>query len=188
MLPKSKRKRQMFLNSEDNSNTMRKRNQNTGMIVENTNLPLRILECKQGQTTQRGTKTLYFTFQHLISKEEFQSTVFENSVPDYIDTKIVDAVLPPDIEEYELVDLINKGLFAQVKFRRKNETIFINVVKVASLDKQYRGILANLIAEEEEERKNQEKEIEEIEDEFDDLNQEDEQDFDLDELDFEEED
>ena len=132
--------------TNNNQNGKRKRNHHTGMIVENSLLPLRILDCQEGQPTQYGTGTLRFSFQHLISKEEFNSTVFENSAPNYIDLKIVDAVLPPEEEEYGLDDLVDRGLFAQVKFRTKGENTYINVVEVAVLDEKYNEILANLLA------------------------------------------
>jgi len=47
-------------------------------------MPLRIVSCEEGNVTKHGTLTLKYLYQHLVSLEEFASTVFENSAPDYI--------------------------------------------------------------------------------------------------------
>jgi hypothetical protein len=166
MFTQTKRKRTNTLSNE--GSVKRKRTQNPGMIVENKPLPVRIISCQEGSPTQYGTGTLHFGFQHLVSKEEFSSTVFENVAPLYMDSEIVDAALPPEIEEYELEDLVNKGLFVQVSFRTKGDNTFINVVKVGSLNEKYCEILENLLAEEEQVQQAQEDEFKDLENEMDD--------------------
>ncbi|MEK4244461.1 hypothetical protein MKZ20_03850 [Psychrobacillus sp. FSL K6-2684] len=141
-LPKQQKK------STTLSNSKRKRNQQSGLVVENINLPVRILDCKEGEQTQYGTNTLRFNFQHLVSKEEFPSTVFEQSAPAYIDDQIVNAVLPPDVEDYLLEDLVNRGLFVQLKFRTRGDNTYINVVKAQALDDKHQQMLEELLKEE----------------------------------------
>ncbi|MEC1375848.1 hypothetical protein P9D39_16275 [Heyndrickxia oleronia] len=136
-------------NSYTNKSTdKRTRNQNTGMIVEDNKLPVRILNCKQGNQTQYGTKTLKFTFQHLVSKEEFTSTIFEDNPPNYIDQQILNAVLPPDVNEYLLNDLIDKGLIVEVKFRTRGANTYINIVKADPLNKKYQTNLDEMLEKE----------------------------------------
>lgn len=200
MFPQTQRKRKTIF-SNTNSNGKRKRHQNKEMIVEDTLLPLRILSCEEGNPTHLGTGTLHFSFQHLDSKEKFNSTVFENNAPTYMDSRIIDAVLPPDVEEYLLEDLVNKGLFAKLKFRTKNDKTYINIVQVAPLNDEYQNQLEDLLLEEQQNlnqavknMKNQMKDInlksesskEESNEELDENNLEDE-DLNLDENDLEDE-
>lgn len=126
------------------SQQTRSRNQNRGMIKENTPMPVQILGCEEGNLTYKGTPTLRYTFCHLDSSEEFQSTVFENSAPLYISEEILDAVLPGDIVEYSLQDLIGKGLMVEVTFKNTDNATFINVVKVAPLNTEYQQTLLEL--------------------------------------------
>lgn len=179
MFPQSKRTRP----SSATPSGKRNRNQLKGMIHEDTLLPVRILDCQEGQTTQYGTGTLRFSFQHLVSEEEFNSTVFENSAPYYIDQKILDAVLPPELEEYELEDLVDRGLFVQVKFRTKNDNTYINVVKVDELDEKHQKVLQKRLAEEAQERDAFAADMQEIEGEMERPIENDDDEFGIDELD-----
>lgn len=153
-------------NRADFTTGKRNRNQQKGMICEGTMLPVRITDCQEGYTTQSGTHTLRYSFQHLDSNEEFNSTVFEKSAPDYIDQKILDVVLPPEMLDYGLEDLIDRGLFIKVEFNEKNGFTHINVKKVAALDETYQKVLDNLLIEEEKERQSQVETIKDIEDEM----------------------
>lgn len=171
MFPQIRRKRKANLSST-NSTGKRKRHQNKGMIVEDTLLPLRILSCEEGNPTHLGTGTLHFSFQHLDSKEKFSSTVFENNAPTYMDIKIVDAVLPPEVEEYSLEDLVNKGLFAKLKFKTKNDKTYINIVQVAPLNEKYKNQLADLLQGEEEEQQDLVQAVKNIENQMKDINHE----------------
>jgi hypothetical protein len=186
MFTQTKRKRTNTFSNE--TTAKRKRNQNPGMIVENKPLPVRILSCQEGNPTQYGTGTLHYSFQHLVSKEEFNSTVFENSAPAYIDNQIVDAVLPPEMEEFELEDLVNKGLFVLVKFRTRGDNTFINVMKAGSLNEKYRDLLAKLLTEEEQEQQAREDAFKDIENEMNDMDDDSVLDEDLTDLDVGEED
>jgi len=128
--------------------SIRQRNQQSGMITEDTQLPVRILSCNEGKPTQYGTETLRFTFQHIASKEEFTSIVLEQKGPDYIDDQIINAVLPPNVLDYSLEELSNLGLFVQVKFITRGNNTFINVVKAEVLDEKHKQMLEELLSEE----------------------------------------
>lgn len=147
MFSNARRKRSIASINND-STGKRKRNRKIGMITENTLLPVRILSCHEGNLTSRGTGTLQFSFQHLVSKEEFTSTVFENSAPAYIDYQIVEAVLPSDVEDYSLEDLVDQGLFVYVKFRTKGDRTYINVIQAETLSSEYQQVLEELLEEE----------------------------------------
>lgn len=148
------------------SQQTRSRNQNRGMIKENTPMPVRILGCEEGNVTYKGTPTLRYTFCHLDSSEEFQSTVFENSAPLYISEEILDAVLPKDIVNYSLKDLIGKGLMVEVTFKNTDNATFINIVKVAPLNPEYQQTLLKLQDSEELARKELKETLKEIEQEM----------------------
>lgn len=178
MLPITTRKRKT--NSINGNEVTKRKRKQGGLIVEGVLLPVRILSCKEGKPTQYGTDTLYYTFQHLESKEEFSSVIFENNPPAYIDNQIVDAVLPPDMDDYSLEDLVDQGLLVQVKFRTKGTNTFINVVNAAPLSKEYQEKLAELLEAEELQNQLNDNDISELEDEL-----EDEMDLEEDELDFE---
>jgi hypothetical protein len=144
----------------------RSRNRNRGMIKPNTLMPVRIMECEEGNITSRGTSTLKFTFQHLISKEVFKSTVFEESPPLYVSEQILDAVLPEDTINYSLEDLVGKGLMVEVAFNTSGSTTFINVVKATPLQASLQQSLHKLQQLDEQERKAKQEEMNEIENEM----------------------
>lgn len=126
----------------------RQRNQQSEMIIEDTQLPVRILSCKEGKPTQYGTETLRFTFQHIVSKEEFTSIVLEQRGPAYIDDQIINAILPPNVLDYSLEELSDLGLFVQVKFITRGNNTFINVLEADVLDEEHKQMLEELLSEE----------------------------------------
>lgn len=170
----------------ETSTTKRRRNKHQGMIVENKPLPVRILSCQEGNPTQFGTNTLHFGFQHIVSLEAFNSTVFENSVPHYVDHQIINAVLPPELQEYELEDLVDKGLFIQVTFRKKEDKTFINVVGATALNNQYQKMLAILLEKEQNDQRVLNEQMKDIEEVMEDQIHQEEPDIDLEGLDEEE--
>lgn len=144
----------------------RTRNNNRGMIKPNTQMPVRVLGCEEGKRTHKGTPTLKYTFSHLISLEEFQSTIFENSAPLYISEEIIDAVLPRDMVNYSLEDLVDKGLMVEVTFKNTDTATFINVVKVLPLKPEYHQTLQELLDSEKRARKEHRDSMLEIEKEM----------------------
>jgi len=128
---------------------------------------------------------LNFSFQHLISGEEFKSTVFEQSAPAYVDEQILDAVLPREALDYSLADLVDKGLFVQVKFNGD----YINIVKALPLDAKYQRRLIELLKNEEREQQEIDEELSEIEEEMNDVDldeigsEDDDLDLELDDID-----
>jgi len=163
------------------STSTRKRTRNKGLIEAGTPMPVRIISSEEGNVTKLGTLTLKYSFQHLVSLEEFASTVFENSAPEYISEKIVDAVIPPDMG-YSLADLIGKGLMITVFFNKTANGTFINVVKAEPLKSEFQQRLLDLQEIDERERLEIQTGVEGVERMFDsEVDEEDELEIDLDE-------
>lgn len=150
----------MKMSTTTNTST-RKRTRNKGLIKAGTPMPLRIVSSEEGNVTKHGTLTLKYSFQHLVSLEEFASTVFENRAPDYISEKIVDAVIPPDMD-YSLADLIGKGLMITVTFNKTTNGTFVNVVKAEPLKSEFQQRLVDLQEIDERERLEIQAEVEGI--------------------------
>ncbi|MCP1143666.1 hypothetical protein [Lysinibacillus endophyticus] len=138
----------------------RKRRKKT-QIVEGIPQPLRVLECREGKKDM-----IHVDFQHIYSKEIFTSTVFENRAPHYIEDKIIDAILPEDVLDYDLEDLVNGGIFATLKFYEKNSVTYINIVEVKPLDEEHQALLDEILEAEEQAKQRTTQEVKGIEDEL----------------------
>lgn len=128
-------------------NQLRTRKKAT-QLTEGKPLPLRVLNCTQGKNTSQGKGTWRLELQHLKSQETFTSIVVEDAAPEYVDIQIVDAILPPDVETFELGDLIDGGIFATLEFNRHMGTTFMNIIHVEPLSDEEQEWLEDLIAEE----------------------------------------
>lgn len=152
--------------SSGNPSTKTRSRKQAGLVVQGKALPLRVLECRAGNVTARGTEMTHFEWQHLESKETFSTTVFGNVAPEYMETQIADAILPADIDNYELEDLINGGLFATLWFNTKNGTTHINITDVEPLNDYYKEVLEDLIANEQKQQRKEQRQVKSFENEM----------------------
>lgn len=132
-------------------------------------MPVIIKDYSDGIPTSNGKEMSSYVLEHLISGENITATVFENEAPNYIDEKILDAVLPEDLEEFNVEDLVNCGFFVKVKFNEKNGRTFTNIVDAEPLDEDALELLGQKVEALTNEKQRLSKEIRESVDKLSDM-------------------
>lgn len=143
--------------STESTGKSRSRNQNNG-IVEGIFVPFKVVNAEDGGESKYSDYSTHFELEHLVTKAKIKTVVFGDVLPNSVDAKIVDCILPPNVQDYDPEDLIGGSFEAILKFNTQEVKTFINIQDVRPLQPQHQKLLQQQPA----------AEISEIEDELDD--------------------
>ena len=152
-------RRRKSVQEEAQSQKKTRRRANKRLIKEGEFMPVIIKGYSAGIPTSNDKKMTSYEFEHIESRETFSATVFEDEAPDYINDKILDAVLPEDLDEFDSEDLVGRGLYVKVKFNTKNDRTFTNIVDAEPLDEEDQARVDEMAVAEEQKMKRLAKDI-----------------------------
>lgn len=135
----------------------RSRIQNNG-IVEGMFVPFKVINAEDGGKSKYSDYSTHFELEHLATKAKIKTVVFGDVLPNSVDSKILDCILPPEVQDYDPEDLIGGSFEALLTFNTQGVKTYINIQDVRPLQPQHQKLLQQQPA----------TEISEIEDELDD--------------------
>ncbi len=139
---RNRRARQEQTNQEETGAGKKTRRRASDRLVrEGVFMPVIIKDYSDGISTSNGKEMSSYVLEHLVSGEPITATVFENEAPNYIDERILDAVLPEELNEFDAEDLVGCGFNVVVKYNEKYGRTFTNIVDAKPLDDEQQELL-----------------------------------------------
>lgn len=135
-------------------------------IVENEFIPFRVLDAEEAGATKFSEYSTRFELEQLQTKARIKTVVFGDHFKESVDAKILNCILPKDVEDYDPEDLIDGCFEAMLVFNTANDKTFTNIKDVRPLQPVHQTLLQNLKQQEYIEQQKQEVIVSDVEDEM----------------------